>query len=169
VQPGRHQLVGSGTGLLTKSQDVIVVGGTEERASLELMPIERAGKLVHRWSTWVPWVVVGGGLTVAAVGGLIEYQSYQTMDAYDHALVAACFDTGCDASHPLSPSIAAQKDRAITQNHVAIGVISAGLATVIAGGVLVYINRARTVYPAAEHIDVTPARGGATVSVQARF
>jgi tetratricopeptide (TPR) repeat protein len=169
VKPGKHQLLGSRTGFLTKSADVFVVGGATERASLSLEPLERAGKLVHRWSTWVPWLVVGAGLTVTGIGGLIEYQSYQTMDDYDRALVPACFDTGCDAAHPLPASIAATKDRAELQNTIAIGVITVGVATVISGGVLVYLNRARTVYPTAEHIDVTPTSGGAAVSLRGRF
>jgi hypothetical protein len=137
------------------------------------------GTRVRRWTRalatpagiliTVPLLVVGAGLTVTGIGGLIEYQSYQTMDDYDRALVTACFDTGCDAAHPLPASIAATKERAELQNKIAIGVMTAGLATVITGGVLVYMNRARTVYPTAEHIDITPTAGGAAVSVRGQF
>jgi hypothetical protein len=169
VKPGKHLLLGTRSGFLTKSADVFVVGGATERATMSLVPLERAGKLVHRWSTWVPWLVVGAGLTVTGIGGLIEYQSYQTMNEYDRALVTACFDTGCDAAHPLPPGIAATKDRAELQNRIALGVMSVGVATVITGGVLVYLNRARTVYPTAEHLDVTPTHGGAAVSLRGRF
>jgi hypothetical protein len=169
VKPGKHLLLGSRSGFLTKSADVFVVGGADERTSISLAPIERAGTLVHRWPTWVPWLVTGAGLTVIGIGGLIEYQSFRTMDEYDRALVPACFDTGCDAAHPLPASIAATKDRAELQNKIAVGVMTAGIATVITGGVLVYLNRARTVYPTEEHIDVTPTRGGAAVSLRGRF
>lgn len=169
VKPGKHQLLGSRAGFLTKTSDVFVVGGDHERASLSLSPIEQTGKVVHRWATWVPWLVVGAGLTVTGIGGLIEYQSYQTMNEYDRALVTACFDTGCDAAHPLPSSIAATKDRAELQNKVALGVMTAGIATVVSGGVLLYLNRSRTVYPTAEHIDVTPTSGGAAVLVRGRF
>lgn len=168
VKPGRHQLVGAKAGFLTKTQEVFVVGGAEETASLTLAPYERSGKVVHRWPTWVPWLVVGAGLTVTGIGGLIEYQSFQTMDGYDRALVTACFDTGCNEAHPLPPSIAAQKGRAELQNRIAIGVMATGVATVVTGGVLLYLNRGRTVYPA-ERIDVTPTQGGAAVSFSGRF
>jgi hypothetical protein len=169
VRPGKHQLVGARAGFLTKSATVFVEGGTNETATVELAKIEHSGKVVHRWATWMPWLVLGAGLTVTGIGGLIEYQSYQTMDEYDRALVAACFDTGCDDAHPLPADIAATKDRAKLQNRIAITTITAGLATVIAGGVLLYLNRARVVYPVAERVDVNPTAGGATVSLRGTF
>jgi hypothetical protein len=164
VKPGRHQLVGAKEGFLTKTSEVFVVGGGHERVSLSLAPIERAGVLVHRWPTWMPWVVVGAGLTVAGVGGLIEYQSFKTMDEYDRALVAACVDTGCGPDKPVPDAVRDLKDTARLQNAIAVSVIGAGVATVITGGVLLYMNRARTVYPTAE---VVPQ--GATISLRAHF
>lgn len=164
VKPGRHQLVGAKTGFLTRTSDVVAVGGTTEQVSLSLSPLERAGKLVHRWPSWMPWVVVGAGLTVTGVGGLIEYQAFQTMDEYDRALVTPCLGEGCGPGNPVPPNVQALEDRARVQNAIAIGVMSAGVATVITGGVLLYMNRARTVYPTAE---VTPA--GATLSLRASF
>ncbi|HEY5949443.1 MAG TPA: hypothetical protein VIV40_28305 [Kofleriaceae bacterium] len=164
VKPGRHQLVGAKAGFLTKTSDVFAVGGGTEQVALSLAPLERAGVLVHRWPTWMPWVVVGAGLTVSAVGGLIEYQSFQTMDEYDHALVAACLDTGCGTDRPVPANVQDLKDRAHLQNTLAIGALVTGAATVVAGGVLIYLNRARTVYPTAE---VVPQ--GATISLRASF
>jgi hypothetical protein len=164
VKPGRHQLVGAKPGFLTKTSDVFVVGGGQERLSLSLMPMERAGVLVHRWPTWMPWVVVGAGLTVTGVGGLIEYQSFQRMDEYDRALVAACIDTGCGPDKPVPDQVRDIKASAQLQNTIAVGVMSAGVATVIAGGVLLYMNRARAVFPTAE---VVPH--GAIVSLRASF
>ena len=164
VKPGRHQLLGAKAGYLTKTTDVFVVGGASEQASIELAPMERAGVIVHRWPTWMPWVVVGAGLAVTGIGGLVEYQSYQTMDNYDRALVTACFDTGCGPGHPLPDDVRDMKATARLQNKIAIATMTAGIATVITGGVLLYMNRARTVFPTAE---VVPH--GATIGVGARF
>ena len=164
VKPGRHQLVGAKAGFLTKTSDVFVVGGGHEQVELSLAPMTGGGKIVHRWATWVPWIVVGAGLTVTGVGGLIEYQSFKTMNDYDRALVAACGEAGCSVDRPVPDNVRDLKDSAKLQNAVAIGVLSAGVATVITGSVLVYMNRGRTVYPTAE---VVPQ--GATVSVRGRF
>ena len=164
VKPGRHQLVGAKAGLLTKTTDVFVVGGGREQVALSLAPMASAGKIVHRWPTSMPWIVVGAGLAVTGLGGLIEYQSFKTMNDYDRALVAACMDTGCTADKPVPDNVRDLKDTARTQNAIAIGAISAGVATVITGGVLLYMNRARTVYPTAE---IAPQ--GATVSLRASF
>ena len=164
VKPGRHQLVGAKTGFLTKTSEVVVIGGGNEQVALSLSPMEGRGVLVHRWPTWMPWVVVGAGLTLTGVGGLIEYQSFKTMDDYDRALVAACINTGCGPDRPVPDHVRDLKSTARLQNAIAIGAIATGVATVITGGVLVYMNRARTVYPSAE---VVPQ--GATVSLNARF
>jgi tetratricopeptide (TPR) repeat protein len=164
VKPGRHQLVGSKAGFLTKTSDVFVVGGRHEQVELSLAPMTGNGKIVHRWATWKPWVFVGAGLVVTGVGGLIEYQSFKTMNDYDRALVAACMDTGCGIDKPVPDNVSDLKATAKLQNAIAIGVMSAGAAAVITGGVLVYMNRARTVYPTAE---IVPQ--GATVSVRGHF
>ena len=86
------------------------------------------------------------------------------MDNYDRALVAACVNTGCGPDRPVPDNVRDLKDTARLQNAIAIGVMTVGAATVITGGVLLYMNRARTVYPTAE---VVPH--GATVSLRARF
>ena len=121
----------------------------------------------------MPWIVVGAGLTVTGIGGLIDYQASRDMADYDRALVTACLDVGCDSSHPLPANIAAQKLRAEHESELAGGVIAAGVSAAITGGVLVYLNRGRTIYPSsAEHlgrIDVSPRPGGAAVSVSGRF
>ncbi|HEY5928511.1 MAG TPA: tetratricopeptide repeat protein [Kofleriaceae bacterium] len=163
VKPGRHQLVGAKAGFLTKTADVFVIGGGQEQVAVSLAPMER-GVVVHRWPTWMPWVVVGAGLTLTSVGGLIEYQSFKTMDDYDRALVAACVNTGCTPERPVPDHVRDLKDTAKLQNAIAIGALTVGVATVITGGVLVYMNRARTVYPTAEVVPL-----GATVSLNARF
>jgi hypothetical protein len=164
VTPGRHQLVAAKVGFLTKTSDVFVVGGGHEQVELSLAPMTSGGKVVHRWATWKPWVVLGAGLAVTGVGGLIEYQSYKTMNDYDRALVAACGDMGCSVDRPVPDNVHDLETSAKLQNAVAIGALTAGIATVVTGGVLLYMNRERTVYPTAE---VVPQ--GATVSVRGRF
>jgi len=164
VKPGRHQIVGAKPGFLTLTHDVFVVGGAEEEFGISLAPLEGRGKIVHRWPAWLPWVVVGAGLGVTAVGGLIEYEAYQTMNHYEIGLVVPCFDFGCGPDRPVPENVRDLKDTAQTQNVVGIAVMTVGVATLITGGVLVYMNRARTVFPTAE---VAPQ--GATISLTGRF
>ncbi|MGE5186895.1 MAG: hypothetical protein ACM31C_32815 [Acidobacteriota bacterium] len=172
LAPGAHQVVGTREGFLTQTIQVVVVGGKHEDVSVALQPLASVGKVVHRWSGWVPWLVVGGGVAVAGIGALIDYQASRDMTDYDRALVTACLDVGCDASHPVPASVAAQKTRAEHESELGIGVMAAGAAALATGGVLLYLNRGRTLYPASEHlgrIDVSPRPGGAFVSASGRF
>jgi len=164
IAPGRHQLVGSKDGFLTKTTDVVIAGGEHQRVAVALVPITAATTIVHRWPTWKPWLVAGSGLAVIGIGGLIEYSASQDMSSFDRALALACADTGCSASRPIPPDVADQKQRAIRENDVAIGVLSVGLAAAAAGGVLVYMNRGLPVYPSVERIP-----GGGAVTLGGRF
>jgi hypothetical protein len=64
------------------------------------------------------------------------------------------------------------KDAAQRDNKIAIGVMSVGAAGAIVGGVLLYMNRGRTVYeeqPAAQ-VGFVPARdGGGVMTLSGRW
>lgn len=176
VAPGRHQIVGRNDGFFTKTTEVVVRGGTREPVALALIPISSATTIVHRWPTWEPWLVFGGGLTMIGIGGLLEYQSSQDMSSYDHALTLACGATGCDASRPIPPYVTDQKLRATRENNIAVGVLSVGFATAAVGGVLLYLNRGREVNPVLEHVgrvldrfDVSSTPGGGMFALRGHF
>jgi PEGA domain len=163
VAPGRHQLVGSKDGFLTKTSDVVIAGGETQTVSVELVPLS-AATISHRWAEWKPWVVLGSGLVVLGVGGLVEYQSSQDMAEFDREIAVACAGTGCGPGRPIPPSVASEQTRAKRENDIAIGVMSLGVAAAAAGGVLLYMNRGLPVIPTIEH---TP--GGGAVSVAGHF
>ena len=121
--------------------ELFALGGKTESVRIALDPLAGAGKVVHRWSTWVPWTVVGGGVVAAAVGGLFEARAVSNRDTYS-AAIAGCGSTGCDPNYRLD-----LKDRALLENRTAIGLFVAGGAAVITGGAMLYLNRGHTVYP----------------------
>ncbi|HEY1817058.1 MAG TPA: tetratricopeptide repeat protein [Kofleriaceae bacterium] len=163
VSPGRHLLVGSKDGFLTKTSDVVIAGGETQAVAVDLVPLS-AATIGHRWAEWKPWVVLGSGLVVLGVGGLVEYQASQDMASFDRGLAVSCADTGCGPSRPIPPSLADEQTRARRENDIAIGVMSLGVAAAAAGGVLLYMNRGLPVIPTFEH---TP--GGGAVSVAGHF
>jgi len=171
VAPGTHQIVGTRAGFAARTARVVVVGAKREEVAVALEPLATAGVVVHRWSTAVPWLVVAGGAVVTGVGALIDYQASRDMSDYDRALIGACLDVGCGPDHPLPASVADMKARARHESELGIGIMIAGGATAIAGGVLAYLNRGRTIYPS-EHVDavgVTPHAGGAALTVLGHF
>ncbi len=171
VAPGAHQLVGSKEGYLTRSFEVVVIGGKEQHVSLSLDPVEKAARIEHRWPGWVPWVVFGGGFAVAGIGGLLDLAAVQEMDSYDRAVAQTCATMAC-APEDLDPADRDLKSSAETKSAIAVGIMIAGGATIATGAVMLYLNRGRTVYPTAvERLTptVTPMPGGATLSLRGRF
>lgn len=171
IEVGRHQVVGVKAGFLTKTEDVFAVAGERHVVELSLVPLERAARIEHRWPTWMPWVVFGGGLTVAGIGGLVQLKAAADMRAYDRFVGQQCTD-GCRPSEN-EPDAATRdlKSTAELENKIGITVISIGAAAAVTGGVLLYLNRGRTVYPTerARELGVTPTPGGAAVTWGGRF
>ena len=57
VSPGRHQVVASKDGFLTKTSDVVIAGGETQHVGIELVPLS-AATIGHRWAEWKPWRVM---------------------------------------------------------------------------------------------------------------
>lgn len=177
IAPGQHGVVATKDGYLTKQLDVVIVGGKLETIELELVPLAQAARVVHRWPGWIPWVVFGGGLAVAGVGGLIQYNASSLMDDYERTIARDCAVMGCDLSDPQYADLVDKRESAELRNKVAIGVISVGAAGAIVGGVMLVMNRGRTVYdnsaerrgPAAARLDFVPRTSGGVVTLSGRF
>jgi hypothetical protein len=164
VVPGQHQIVGAKPGLLTRTTTITVLGGKHEEISLSLdPPSARRGKLTHRWSTWVPWTVLGAGVAVTGGGVLVQRLAINTRDDYHATLMNNCGDS-CPGDYAQD-----RKDRAILENRIAIGMIGVGAAALVTGGVLLYMNRGRVVYEDTVTPVVTPDPHGATVGISGRF
>ena len=175
IAPGQHGVVATKDGFLTKQLDVVVVGGKREVVAVELLPLSKGARVVHRWPEWIPWVVFGGGLAVAGVGGMIQYNASDLMDEYDRTIARDCAVMGCDLEDPRYAELVDKRDSAEMRNKIALGVIGVGAAGAIAGGVMLVMNRGRTVYDnTAERrgpvaVDFVPHRGGGGFAVSGRF
>ncbi len=173
VAPGQHQLVGTKTGFLTRSTQVVVIGGAHQPATaMSLVELGKAAKVVHRYPNWIPWTVFGGGLVLAGFGGILQYEASQSMSSYDRAVSTNCANTGCTPGQVDT----SDRDRAQTENKIAISVMTVGAATAIVGSVLLYVNRGRTVYeenpekPGVTAVNLTPTHdGGGLVTLSGRF
>jgi len=179
VAPGKHAVVATADGFMTKEMPVVVIGGAQQNVDVELVPLDKAAKIVHRWPTWIPWVVFVGGLGVTGVGVLFKVQAEGRMNDYDQQVAIQCAVTGCDLNNPMPNSIEAslvdQRQSAESLDKVAITVISVGAVTAAVGGVMLFMNRGRTVYedPTGKEgpvVNVTPTRdGGGMVTLGGHF
>jgi hypothetical protein len=174
VAPGQHQLVGTKDGFLTKTTEVVVLGAKTQDSKIELVPLGKAAKVVHRWATWVPWTVFGGGLVLAGIGGVLQYQASQDMSSYDSGVSTYCSGVGCASDDPRLASVNDFKTRAQTENKVAVSVMTVGFATAVIGGVMLYMNRGRTVYEGSvekqgPQVGFTPTHDGGVMSLSGHF
>lgn len=97
----------------------------------------------RRWAAWKPWVAVGIGVGVAAIGGVIDVVAAHDFDAYDSGfLQLACATKGC-TPQDVAPSLRSRLSRAQLEQQIAVGGFIAGGATIAAGLVLVYLNQPR--------------------------
>jgi len=167
LKPASHQVVGEKAGYLTLTQTVKVVGGEHDSANVKLVPLAAAAKVTHKWATWKPWLVFGGSLAVVGIGVGLDVIASTTMHNYDTNVSSKCGTTGCNGMtmNPLSSDL---KDSATTYSHVAVGMISVGAAGVVVGGVLLYMNRAQTVYEKPQ-LEVAPTPGGAAILWNGKF
>jgi hypothetical protein len=147
LMPGKHLVVGKKKGFLTDTKEVIVMGGRKETVALKLVAMEKAGVPTRRWANWKPWAVVGAGAVIGGVGGLLQWRATVAMDEYERAVARECADTGCTPQE-LEDALIADKERtAKLYNKIGIGLIAGGGAAVVAGAVLVFMNRQYMVYP----------------------
>jgi hypothetical protein len=175
VQPGQHGVITTKEGFLPQNIEVIVVGGKTEKVETKLVPLTKAAKIVHRWPTWIPWVVFGGGLVVAGFGGVIEANAFSDMSAFDKQVSSQCQTTGCDLS--MNSSLKEQRDRAERRDKIGIAIISVGAVGAVAGGVLLVMNRGRTVYEQptekrgleSARLDYVPQNGGGVLTLSGKF
>ncbi|HUS31914.1 MAG TPA: tetratricopeptide repeat protein [Kofleriaceae bacterium] len=176
VKPGQHGVVTTKEGFLPQNIEVVVVGGNTETVETNLVPLAKAAKIVHRWPTWIPWVVFGGGLVVAGFGGVIEATAFSNMSTFDKQVSSNCQTTGCDLN--TNQSLRDQRDDAKTLGNIGIAIISVGAAGAVAGGVLLVMNRGQTVYEQPEkqqgplgtaRLDYVPHDGGGVLTLSGRF
>jgi hypothetical protein len=172
VLPGPHQIVGKKDGYVPRTVEVVVLGGKHHHESLALDPLSKVARIEHRWPTWIPWTVFGGGFALAGIGELVHVKATSDLSAYASMVSRDCPD-GCPA-----PTVdRSLESNAKLENAIAISMISIGASAVATGAVMLYLNRGHTVYdvgresptPRAARIDVIPLRDGGAVSVSGQF
>ncbi len=166
VAPGPHQLVGTRDGLLTSTIEVIVIGGKHQDVHVSLKPLEQAARIEHRWPTWMPWVVFGGGFAVVAIGGIVELQASTNLGNFDQMV-----QHDCPNNCPAGTVSTGERSRGELENKIAVSVLTVGVATIATGVAMLYMNRGRTVYPHSIErvVDFTPLHGGGALTLRGRF
>jgi len=163
--PGTHQLVARKAGFLTETRSLNLLPGKPDVETLALQEIRALPtRTVRRWPVWKPWAAVGGGALLALVGLPLILDAKHNLDAYDAGVRSAC-PTGCLASS-LPPTVLDARDRARTENVVAVSLFAVGGAVAASGIALVILNQPRVI-PADEksYTQVAPLIGPGTIGL----
>jgi tetratricopeptide (TPR) repeat protein len=140
--PGAHQLVARKPGFLTATRSLQLAPGKLTRERLKLEPIGAVRmRSVRRWSAWKPWAVLGGGVVLGLAGVALRLDAEDNLDTFDSEIARLC-PAGCTESE-LPATVQDTKDRADTENAIAIGLFVAGGLATAAGVTLVILNQPR--------------------------
>lgn len=163
VLPGAHTAVGAGPGFVTLVHDVQVAGGTRTRIDFHL---HEPGEPVRRWAVWKPWAVVGGGALIAGTGIVFNVLARNRRDDLHARTETQCSVRGCDSERYEQLGLRALEDRVEAYNAVSLIALGVGGASLVAGGVLVMLNRAPV---DTQRVAVRPTSDGVLVTVGGSF
>ncbi|HWU89287.1 MAG TPA: hypothetical protein VN253_18600 [Kofleriaceae bacterium] len=143
-----HVITGQKPGYLSEARRVSVAARKLQEVELKLLTLSEAADASRRWSVWKPWVVVAAGGAIVAASGVLHAGAFKNFDVYDEQFQR--LECGTDpGEHPgctreeVPPALSARLQRARRQQEIAVGGYLAGGSLLVAGAVLLYVNRPR--------------------------
>lgn len=158
LTPGRHQLLGTGEGLLAKATEVVLAGGDTQAVEVTLIPIPRASTTGVGARTLGRAALYGGGGLLAISGGL----GLWAWRSYRAPFPQHCTESPDGGRPTCDPSGADRLDRARLIGNVATVTGAVGVAAAITGVIVLW----RT--PRAEN-PVTVTTSGTGVALGGTF
>lgn len=152
VRAGPHTVVATREGYLPFEQSATLVGGDAKIFDVALLRAEDLTEYRRLWPAWIPWAVVAGGAVVTGASVGLHLSARSGYQAYDEG-IQGCLDPvtgGCVPALELSQ----RKSSADALQGVAIAGYAVGGAALVAGAVLVYVNRLQ---PYQKSVDVQPS------------
>ena len=168
---GSHELTAHKPGYLAEARRVTVSSGQILELDLTLITLSEAADRGRRWATWKPWLAVGAGVTVVAAGGVLHALSSRGFNAYDDAFQQQpCARAHGCTSAEIGPALSDRLSSARREQQIAVAGYTAGGALLVAGAVLLYLNRPQLAEQATpsspvKTVAVTPAISADMVGV----
>ncbi len=143
VPTGEHVLLASRKDYVTLTRHLHVDARQHQRVKLTLLPMVVGLKMERRWPRVLPWMVLGAGLVLGAVGIPLLIDANAALDRFDRRLLAE-FPLGFPFSQ-LPSDMQTQYER--SQNEVRAGwtLVGIGGAVALTGAVLLIVNLPRII------------------------
>lgn len=144
VEAKAHEVTAKKPGHLSEARRVAVSPGALQALDLKLITLSEAADGSRRWAKWKPWTVLGAGAAVTATSGILHALSYRNFKAYDRDFsgLECARTTGCTKDQ-IGDDLNGRLETAGRQQRLATRGYIAGGSIVVAGAVLLYMNRAR--------------------------
>jgi hypothetical protein len=156
AKAGRHSIAASKPSYVPVSRSETIVPGTNV-IDFTLVTIVASTVTKTRWAKWKPWAVVGAGASMVAIGGGIELSAGSVRDQYRSVLTAECGGLACTRE---SQGLKALHDSWRFRDSVGVATMAIGAGTLIAGCVLLVMNRSYVVEaPSRVSYGLDPAHG----------
>ena len=153
-----HQLVAAKPKYETQTRSITLEPGQETTLVIELHLMPQGKQLARRWSTWLPWAVVGGGAAIAGGGGVFAWRASKQYSEYDRGVAAAWDQAQMSGMAPVTPKYALDaRSRGDRDKAFAYGGLAVGGVAVAAGITMVLMNQG--------HLIAVPAVGKESAGV----
>jgi hypothetical protein len=159
---GAHTIVARKNGLLTQTLRLDLRAGTTRSVKIRLEAPTRSETIERRrWPNWMPWTVLGSGAALGLAGIAFHAAAQSRYDDYD-AAIARCGEEqgiagGCNVDQ--MQELGELESEARRFRGAAIFSYSVGATALVAGAVLVLLNRPTT--EVREMVSVSSTTGGA--------
>ncbi len=141
----RHLVMATKHKHITQTRSLALLPGRVTTVTLKLMRVKKNYVMKRRFKTFIPWVVLGAGLVVAALGTPFVLQAIKEFDVYDRRFDAWCQDAQGCAPSDRPASLVKQYDKGALNYGVAIAFFALGGAGIAAAVTLVILNMPRAV------------------------
>lgn len=144
VRAGEHTVVARAEGYTPVPLTVKILGGTTSAITIPMYTDAELTREKRLMPGWVPYVLLGTGVALGATGGLLHSSAKSSFDEYDQA-ISDCASTDASGGCTTLPAgVADKKSSAESNQTLAFVTYGIGGAAVVAGVVLVILNRPKT-------------------------
>ncbi|MDB4969070.1 MAG: hypothetical protein JWN44_4759 [Myxococcales bacterium] len=174
VRVGQHTIVAERRGYVGVQKTPTLPPGETTKIELRMFTAEQLTHYKRRWPIYVPITVLAAGLVAAGVGGILQWQASESFKAYDRGIGSCSLGSVTGGCMP-DAALGGKRSAGDAMQGSAFAFYAVGAGLLAAGGVLMYMDRARPYHveegeTAQPPIVVAPVvssnAGGATITVR---
>lgn len=142
VRVGQHTIVAQRKGYVAVQKSPTLPPGEKTKIELRMFTAEQLTHYKRRWPLYMPIAVLAAGVVAAGVGGILQWQAKESYNAYDRGIGSCSVGSATGGCTP-NGALADKRSAGDAMQGTAIAFYAVGAGLAAAGGVLLYLDRAR--------------------------